>query len=541
SGGKPLYPSEFYATPYFIPRSLVHNEDVLHRRYRGSLWRGVAHGAIGFHFFLWSGDRGTYMDTSAKEGHFPENIMVTFTNHALLRTFDLRRFSQVSETFGRVLYEGRPVPRSAAILYSATTMINEPWWTGGESESYHVMEAFGWHGSLLDKGIQADYVTENDILAGRLSDYSVLVLPHCAFLPKDITQQMLKYLQAGGTVIASGAAGVWDEHGQPNRLLYKAIGRKEVFEPIATGPPAHPADVWIEGENYSQVSNMTIGGGRTYGGKFLQLASHLGPGGWAEYDFEVKAAGNYLLELAGKAWSHYTCAIKWAVDDGPLLAKIHRRGEPFAPNGTRWFVLGSTYLTAGKHRLRFQVDSSRPADNEWYAWFDAIALSRLPAGRPADVLADYLSGEVKPDGLVALADEMVGRGRLVLLGAKVATRRHLATRWELPGRSPANRIIVAHHRAEWGRWWQQLGLTLPDAPRSGDPDVEVSPWQWNGQTFLIVVNLSLDTPKQVEIQLPQRRQAVDVALAVPVRLRDGLLRTHLLPGAGRVYWLGTKP
>ena len=377
SGGKPLYMSEYYATPYHVPRAICHEEDVFHRRYRGSMWRGAAHGVIGYSFFVWSGSRHIYIDFYKPAQNFPESVMTTLANHLLLRTFEVRRFSQVSQSFGRVLYEGKPAPRRAAILHSITSTIDLPRRlpdSQRDSEGYQAIEALGWHVSLLDQGIQADYVTESDVLAGRLTDYSVLILPHCNFLPKPVTKRMLEYIQGGGTVIASGAAGVWDEHGRPNRLLYKAIGQDEVFE---------------------------------------------------------------------------------------------------------------------------------------------------------------------PRGLVTLADKPVGRGRLVLLGAEVASPRQRATRWELPGMRPVwncpDMEALAKYRAEWGRWWRRLALKLPAEPHCDDPDVEVSPWQWKGKTFLIVVNLSLDAPKQVEIRLAKGQTVVDVTLAAPVGLRDGMLRTHLLPGAGRVF------
>jgi hypothetical protein len=77
--------------------------------------------------------------------------------------------------------------------------------------------------ALEDLGLQYDFISAQQMAAGELGEYKVLVLPYSYAIGREEAEQIRAFVAAGGTVIADGTPGIMDGHG------------KKVDEPLLSG------------------------------------------------------------------------------------------------------------------------------------------------------------------------------------------------------------------------------------------------------------------------------------------------------------------
>jgi len=91
--------------------------------------------------------------------------------------------------------------------------------------------------------IEHEFLPEEFIDRGRakLRNYDVVILPFAPYMTKRTAARLIDWTRRGGTLIALGPCGVYDELGFPTgKLMKKLFG----FVPNATGPLSRGAAVW---------------------------------------------------------------------------------------------------------------------------------------------------------------------------------------------------------------------------------------------------------------------------------------------------------
>ena len=116
----------------------------------------------------------------------------------------------------------RKVPSKIALLIPSTSMHHG--YSGGNSR-YEIRNVY----NLLYPGNHRyETVTEQLLLSGRapLSDFDILIAPFAPYFPKGLWDIVTPWVNAGGTLLCLGPAGLYDEHGfdrpdSPTRPLMK--------------------------------------------------------------------------------------------------------------------------------------------------------------------------------------------------------------------------------------------------------------------------------------------------------------------------------
>ena len=72
-----------------------------------------------------------------------------------------------------------------------------------------------WEKIVKDAGLVPRWITAKDVVAGRISDYRAIVLPHTLVMSDATAEGLRRYVKDGGILVADVAAGLYDEHGQP--------------------------------------------------------------------------------------------------------------------------------------------------------------------------------------------------------------------------------------------------------------------------------------------------------------------------------------
>ncbi len=157
----------------------------------------------------------------------------------MLQGFDELRGQGIGKLVGLAL----PDNNGIAVHYSYPS-IHGAWIVDGkvaDRVTYHTSESFdrfkannsGWLELLRDCGLQFDFIPYSSVEKGGLIEkgYRTFILPMSYALSQAETDEIVKFVEAGGTVIADGLPGVMDEHCafRDNPKLHKLFG-------IKTGP-----------------------------------------------------------------------------------------------------------------------------------------------------------------------------------------------------------------------------------------------------------------------------------------------------------------
>ena len=126
-----------------------------------------------------------------------------------------RRFHERAQGMAPEMLNTRPAPQ-AAILHSDTSGKHQGFikdfvvWTYGPrvaEANYNRIEAIGW-GHLLDcLHMSHDVLTEEQVLAGGLSSYQMLIAPSAQALPAGVCERLREFVRNGGTLISTSALG----------------------------------------------------------------------------------------------------------------------------------------------------------------------------------------------------------------------------------------------------------------------------------------------------------------------------------------------
>jgi hypothetical protein len=143
------------------------------------------------------------------------------------------------------------------------------------------------------------------------------------------------------------------------------------------------------------------------------------------------------------------------------------------------------------------------------------------------------------DGSDAVAVTRLGRGKIVWSGVNLG---HECYRWAEAcfmhkdnEEYPVRRAAYHHYLAAL---WPELGLAVEEPFVRDQPEVELVPWEWQGNTYLFAINHSWQRPTAVRLGVRGPYRAVtDLLLEARIPLRQGRFATWLDAGQGRVFRL----
>ncbi len=121
-----------------------------------------------------------------------------------------------------------------AELESATSKINEyPYCSPFYALSPLNLELMRFERLLTPRDYDFRFVPEAVIVSGKegLSGFDVIIVPHAPYFADGLAEKLLAWTRAGGTLICSGAAGIYDKYGfDAPQLFDTAFGSSLKYE-----------------------------------------------------------------------------------------------------------------------------------------------------------------------------------------------------------------------------------------------------------------------------------------------------------------------
>jgi hypothetical protein len=190
-----------------------------------SVWRNLVWGKkvlVFFDFYYdWPAYHNAFLDHDLGYSILrPSACVVPVTKRRALRFNDILMHTEV-------------VTPPIIVLEPTASILNSPQLHPNQSFSYHSQVAGKEvHGLLFPKNYPFLYVPEAAVLDGyALKQHRVIVLPQAPYLPEPLTEQLLKWVKQGGTLISLGVPGIWNPYGQDDlRLVREVFGPSQVTD-----------------------------------------------------------------------------------------------------------------------------------------------------------------------------------------------------------------------------------------------------------------------------------------------------------------------
>lgn len=124
------------------------------------------------------------------------------------------------DRFESLLLDSEIVPSKVVLVQPYASMLAQ----GRNGATWR--EWVAWHNVLYPADVKYEALPDMWFEEGKanLDDFKVVILPFAPHLSEAFTKQLMEFMGKGGTVIASGLPGVWDDLGRPNGGLLKAVG-----------------------------------------------------------------------------------------------------------------------------------------------------------------------------------------------------------------------------------------------------------------------------------------------------------------------------
>ena len=192
----PIYNSENHliadGDAHYIPESYI----------RSVFWQEAIHGQGATTTWVWERDQG---------GDLAENI--------LTRANCVRAYGRVALDLQRLAPEVHALskaPAEVAILYAYSSLL--------PSKDY-VDEAHAAFEGAYFTGAVADFISERQIEAGKLTNYKLVVVPRASHAPDPVINGLNDFVRKGGFVLAVGPCFTHDEYGRARKPALVARGQ----------------------------------------------------------------------------------------------------------------------------------------------------------------------------------------------------------------------------------------------------------------------------------------------------------------------------
>ena len=196
AGAKPVADFEYHGVIHQILPSFLHGDAAI------SMW-------------WWNDEKHWTPNEPINEWttSFPQSYTIPLSDlaKAMRDALDLRRLSREIAALGAA-------PRPVALLYSKTSMLQQlPDDSREIAGTAYLSEMRRIYNASQSTGLYIGMTTEKKILAGDLEPRKILVLPSVEYLPENVTNQILRWVEAGGTLIVSPDSLVGDEYARPSQ------------------------------------------------------------------------------------------------------------------------------------------------------------------------------------------------------------------------------------------------------------------------------------------------------------------------------------
>jgi beta-galactosidase len=157
---------------------------------------------------------------------FPQSYTIPVSDiaKAMRDALDIRRLGREIATLGSA-------PRPIALLYSKISMLqHDPDEYRDVDTTPYLSELRRIYNASQSIGLYIGLTTEKKILADDLQSRKVLVLPCVEYLPQNVTNKILRWVEDGGTLVVSPDSFVGDEYARPSgtaELLGLRIARPD--------------------------------------------------------------------------------------------------------------------------------------------------------------------------------------------------------------------------------------------------------------------------------------------------------------------------
>jgi hypothetical protein len=199
------------------------NESDFSATCQSSVWRNLAWGKkvlVFFDFYYdWPAYHNAFLDRDLGYSILrPSACVVPVTKRRAMR-------------FNEILMKTEVATPPIIVLEPTASILNSPPLHPNKSFSYHTGVAGKQVHELLFPGNYPFlYVPEQAVLDGySLKQHQIIILPEAPYLPPGMTDRLLAWVKAGGTLISFGVPGIWTPYGNKDfRLVTEAFGPTDV-------------------------------------------------------------------------------------------------------------------------------------------------------------------------------------------------------------------------------------------------------------------------------------------------------------------------
>ncbi|MCR4397166.1 MAG: beta-galactosidase, partial [Candidatus Saccharicenans sp.] len=177
------------------------------------------------------------------------------------RAEEAGRIARIISQNMTLFLKARPQPSSIAIVYNPLSHLvggQQTFTSEGQPIGYNNLSESlqGVHRAFFERGIKVDFIHVRD-LKEKASGYRLLIAPYPVMISQPYLQDLIKYVEQGGTLLVEGRAGWIDEKGFAFRVipgggLDMVLGCREArLLPIQktgqmTISQSHPALPWLK-------------------------------------------------------------------------------------------------------------------------------------------------------------------------------------------------------------------------------------------------------------------------------------------------------
>jgi hypothetical protein len=190
-----------------------------------SVWRNIVWGKKALVFFDFYYDWPGY-----RNGMFDKDL-----GYSILRSSACvipaikRQVLRFNDIFLNTEIEDPPI----IVLQPSASVWNSPPIHPHDGFSFHTSAAMRIHDLLYPQNYPFLYVPEEAVLNDgyKLSKHRVVILPEAPYLPAKMTDALLEWVDAGGTLICTGVPGVWTPYGEDDmRIVNRVFGKWRVTD-----------------------------------------------------------------------------------------------------------------------------------------------------------------------------------------------------------------------------------------------------------------------------------------------------------------------
>ena len=224
AGAKKCGSDEYYPTnPLGLSWRWERDPFVLYSHTARNIWKDLA-SDYALLYVWWTYQHGDRVD-AYRQGAYAYRSGITLLEEYYSVLSHLQK--RLADGCHEALFDTRKVLPAVAVLAPFdATMVCWP-----DARIMH--EGYLTHNFLADNQWEYEYVPEQLVTAGEepLTDFKTLLVPYTLWAREQSQQRLLDWVAGGGTLIAVGPYGYWDEYGRKSGKLIEACFGELPFEP----------------------------------------------------------------------------------------------------------------------------------------------------------------------------------------------------------------------------------------------------------------------------------------------------------------------